>query len=204
MIAPKIKAAAALLLLSLTVRCAVGGNAIEFSAALQKFIGEGIVYQRLVFKDENRTVFYQPPPGWTCSLDGNRLRLATPNEKFADAEISAVATEKPLTINQSAAAAVAQQLTATLPVGNQRAIIVKQEQNPFFLNNNPTVEVIVSYELLGYTFQRAVVCVMTPANQIFFKMTARRTEFDALYRSFRASITTWDWQPDSRSPEPPA
>jgi len=62
------------------------------------------------------------------------------------------------------------------------------------LNNNPTFELSISYQGTGYTFQRSVLVVNTPGTQIVFKFTAPKSDFDPLYREFRASLRTWEWQ----------
>src|SRR5437870_1024341 len=68
---------------------------IEFSANLTEFTGEGVVYQRLTFKDDKRTITYMPPKGWDCSAGGDRLRLTPPKKSLAEAEIRAIPLEKP-------------------------------------------------------------------------------------------------------------
>lgn len=77
---------------------------------------------------------------------------------------------------------------------SQQAALVRQEQNPILLNNNQSFEVVVSYKGLGDNFERSVLFVNTPTNQLVFKLTARKSDFDALYRAFRASISSWEWQ----------
>jgi hypothetical protein len=186
----------AFVLLALLARTATAGNSIEFSSALEKFIGEGIVYPRLVFKDDKRPVYYQPPRDWRCTLDRNSLHLVPPNKSFAEAEISSAALEKPVALDDAAIAGLTQQILATLPPDSQQTSIVKQEHNVVLLNNNPTFELIVSYKLLGDTFERSVFVVNTPKTQILFKFSARKSDFDALYRTFHASILTWEWQPE--------
>src|SRR5438552_1478922 len=141
---------------------------IQFSPNLTDFTAEGVVYQRLTFKDDKRTVTYLPPKGWDCSGGGDHLRLNPPKKSLAEAEISAIPLEKPQPLTDESAPALVNQVLAALPPGNQQATIVKQEINPIPFNNNPTFEVIVSYKALGDTFQKSVLFVNTPTNQIIF------------------------------------
>ena len=182
------------LALVLSAELAAAGSTIEFSADLKEFMGEGVGYHRLTFTDDKRTIFYQPPPKWTCSLMGKSLHLRPTDANFAAAEIEAIPLAGPQSIDAAASEAFTQQVLSTLPPGSQQAEVVKQEQNPVPLNNNPTFEVIVSYKAIGDPFQRSVLFLNTPANQVVFKLTAKKADFDALYRAFRRSIATWEWQ----------
>jgi hypothetical protein len=179
----------AFLALFLTAQFSIAGNPIEFSADVQEFTGEGIVYRRLSFKDDKRTISYLPPQGWTCSLRGNSLRLVPPDKNFAEAQIESLPLEKPKPMDDAAVAALTQEVLDALPHGSQQATVVKQEQNPM-LNNNPGFELVVSYKASGEAFERGIIFVNTPANQLIFKFTARKSDFDPLYRAFRSSVFT--------------
>jgi hypothetical protein len=174
----------------LTVR----GNAIEFSAVLHEFQGEGIVYHRLIFKDDKRNIFYQPPAGWGCSASASELRLVPAGKTFAEAKIRSVAMENPVPLDGNATIALTQQVIDGAPPGSQQVAIVSEVQNGLLLGNNPTFEVVASYKAMGETFQRSVLFVNAPGKQLVFQLSSRKSDFDALYRAFRASILTWEWQ----------
>ena len=179
--------------LFLTARFSIAGNPIEFSADTTEFTGEGIIYHRLTFKDDKRIVFYQLPQGWTCSLNGNALRLTPPGKSFAEAQIESIPFDKPMPLDDTTTAALTQRFLSTMPPESQQVALVKQEQDPVPFSNNRNFEVVASYKLLGDTFQRSILFVNTSENQIVFKLTARKSDFDALYRVFRASIGSWQW-----------
>lgn len=188
-----------ILLLVLCARIAVGGNAIQFSASAEEFVGEGVVYHRLRFRDGDKTVSFRAPNNWSYAVIDTRLRL-TPNDvKLAEGYLESAPLEKPVTFDDAVISSVAQQLLAALPAGNQNAAVLKQEQNTIPLSGNPTLETIVSYKLMGETFQRGVIIALTPNNQITFRFSARKADFDTLYRAFRASIASWQWQPQTAS-----
>ena len=183
--------------LCLTLRLAMAGNSVEFSAALQAFTGEGVTYHRLVFKDEKRAIYYQPPANWKVNASENQVTFVPPEKSFAEAKITSVALDKPVVLDERAAAAFKDQVLAALPTGNQQATVVKQEQNAVLINNNATAEVVVTYDAFGQSFQRGVFLLSTPGNQVRFQFTARKADFDPLYRIFHSSILTWEWQPQS-------
>jgi hypothetical protein len=182
-----------LLALFLGAQLVTAGNAIEFSADLKEFTGEGVIYRRLTFRDDQRTISYLPPPGWNCSLIGKNLHLRPVDKNFAAAEIESVALDKPTVLDDSAIAAGTERVLNTLPPGSQPATLIKQETNPLPFNNSTSYEVVISYKASGDTFQRGVLFVNTPASQLIFKLTAKKADFDALYRAFRTSIATWEW-----------
>ena len=194
-------ATVAIAVLFLTLRLAMAaGNLVKFSAALQDFEGEGITYHRLVFNDGKRVVYYQPPRGWKCNASDNLLTLTPADRTFTEAKILSVAVDSPVALDDRAADAFKQQVLASLPDGSRNAAVVKQEQNGMMLNNNPMLEVIVSYDVYGQSFRRTVFLLNTPTNQIRFQFTARKADFDALYNMFRASVVTWEWQPEPEQP----
>src|SRR6266446_5628972 len=83
---------------------------IEFSANLTEFMGEGVVYHRLTFKDDKRTVTYLPPKGWDCTGGGDHLRMTPPNKSLAEAEIRAIPLEKPQPLTDGTATTLVQQV----------------------------------------------------------------------------------------------
>jgi hypothetical protein len=185
-----------LLAAMMIIRGVMAGNAVKFSASPQEFAGEGIIYHRLVFSDNERTVYYIPPNQWKPYLADNQLRLSVPGKNAADARIESSGLDKPAPLDGKAVDLLTQQVVQTLPNGATSPTVLKQELNALPFNNNPTIEVIIAYKYFGQPFQRAAVFVNTPANQIVFRFTAAKADFDALYRTFRSSIGTWDWQPD--------
>jgi hypothetical protein len=170
------------------------GSALDFSALLHEFRGEGIVYHRLIFKDDKRDIFYQPPAGWGCTASDNQLRLVPAGKAFAEAQIRFVPMENPVPLDEKAASALTQQVIKSAPPGSQQVAIVSEVQNGLLLGNNPTFEVVASYKAMGETFQRSVLFVNAPGKQLVFQLSSRKSDFDALYRAFRASILTWEWQ----------
>ena len=182
------------------LRLATAGNSIEFSVREQKFTSEGMNYRRLVFKDDKQLIFYQPPNRWSCRVTDNQLCLLPPERPMCEGRIESSPAPQPAAGNENAAAAFAQQVLAALPSGSRRATIIKQEENGLLVNGYPTFEVIVSYEAFGQSFRRSVLQVNAPANQIRFQFTSGKSDFDLLYRPFRSSILSWEWQPAINMP----
>ena len=183
----------------LTLRhAAAAGNPVEFSADVQNFTGEGVTYHRMVFKDGNRVIYYQPPNHWKGNVSDGQLTLTPPDGTYAQASIASVPVQNPVVLDDRAATTFENQVMAALPSGNRNATVVKREQNAFLLNNNPTLELTVAYDVFGQSFKRGVILVNTPANQVRFQFTARKNEFNQLYQAFRNSVFTWEWQAEAQ------
>jgi hypothetical protein len=179
--------------LPLGMRSAAPQNTIEFSADLREFGSEGLDYRCLIFRDDEHMISYQPPAGWICSLVGKHLYLKPHDQNFAAAEIKAVPRPALQPFDEAVTVALVQQVLANVPAGSLDRFVVKQESDPISINNYRSFEVVVSYEALGKTFERSVLFLNTPANQIIFKFTARKDIFDDLYQAFHNSILTWEW-----------
>lgn len=173
---------------------APAGKEIEFSAALQEFGSPGLTYRCLVFKDAGRTICYQPPSGWICTLVGKHLYLKPPNQNFAAAEIKAVPLIASQPVDKIIAAALTKQVLTQVPEGAEDTLLVKEELDPVSVGNHQSYEVIVSYAALRQKLRRSVIFLNTPAHRIIFKFTARQDIFDILYRAFRKSILSWEWR----------
>ena len=123
-----------------------------------------------------------------------------PDKSLAQAKIGSRPLEAPIRSDENAINELKEQVLAGLRPGSQSGQFIKAEQNALLLNNNPTIELIVSYEAYGQRFNRSVLIANTPTSQIRFQLTARKSDFDLLYNAFRRSILTWEWQPEPEQP----
>jgi len=61
------------------------------------------------------------------------------------------------------------------------------------LDGNGSVEITVSYQLMGEKFLRSAIFVNLPHAQLVFRLSARKDDFQPLHRDFKASILSWHW-----------
>jgi hypothetical protein len=169
--------------------------ALDLAPIPSEFVGEGIKYTQLTFKDEKRQVVYVPPQLWSYRGSASQLHLTPPpNFSRAEAIIEKTPLAAPQPLDEKAMEAAKQQLLTTLGPSALGAKIVSEEQNPVLLSGNiPTYEVIISYQIYGEAFTRSVLFANLPDAQLRFKLTASRKDFDALHRVFRASLVSWQW-----------
>ena len=167
--------------------------AIDFTPTVNQYQSEGALYSSATFKDEKRSVSIIMPRSWTCHGDSSRLQMAPPQQTLAEGVLQSVPTKTPLRFDAATVTSLEQQVLTTLPPESRSATIVSQQENPVILNQNLSYEFVVSYQALGQTFLRSVILVSCPDQALIFKFTAPKTTFDALNRSFRQSLCSWQW-----------
>lgn len=173
---------------------------IDFTPTVSRYFNEGAEFANVSFKDEKRTVSLTLPRLWTCHGDASRLQLTPPDQSFAEGIVQAIPTKGAVAFNEANLKALEQQVLGALPPGSQGVTLVSQQENPIILYQNPSYEFVVSYQTLGKTFQRSVIFVNCPEQQLVFRFSAPRSEFDKLNRSFRQTLYSWQWtEPASTS-----
>ena len=179
---------------------AAGARAgIDFTPTVNRYMSEGAEYSSVSFKDDPRGVSITLPRLWTCRGDASRLQLTPPEQNFAEGVIQAVPTKGLLRFDEATVKAFEQQVLGTLPVGSQGATVVSQQENPVIIDGNLSYEFVVAYQTLGKSFQRSVIFVNCPGQQLIFRFSAPKAGFDNLSRSFRQSLYSWQWIEPSKS-----
>ena len=167
---------------------------IDFTPTVTQYTSEGAQYSSVRFKDDKRRVNIVLPRLWSCSGDAAKLQITPPNQSFAEGVIQAVPTKDFLRFDEVALKGLEQQVLATLPPGSQGAALVTQRENPIILNQNLSYEFVVSYQTLGRTFQRNVIFVNCPGQQLIFRFSAPKEVFAPLNAAFRQSLYSWEWK----------
>jgi hypothetical protein len=173
---------------------AITANAgIDLTPSLKEYVSEGIKYQKLVFRDDKRSVEYYLPPGWRFGGDAHRVYLTPPKKNFAEAVIEAVTLEKPQPLDEKAVKAIEQQLIAEMPPNSQFAKVEQEIENSVPVNGGPSFEIVISYQAMGEKFLRSAIFANVRDTQLVFHISARKDDFEALHRDFKASIFSLHW-----------
>jgi hypothetical protein len=173
--------------------------AIDLTPSVEEYVGEGILYHRVVFRQEKRSITMELPNQWNCAGAGDRVRFVPPPAyPFSEGIIVAAPLPKPLPLDESATAAFKREVLASLPAGNQGVTVVAEIENSLRIDGNPGYEFVVSYKLLGRTFHRSAILVHLPVVRLTFQFTATDKDFAALDRTFRHAVISGQWA------EPPA
>lgn len=181
---------ALILALFAALMAATAGAALDLTATLEEYVNGGIIYKRLVFKDDKRRVEMEFPPGWSVRASSARIELIPPGKGFAAAVIQTQQPAKPAVLDEAALEAFAQQALAALPPDSQAATIQQASSDPDGLGGS---EVILSYKSLGYTFRRSVRLVNLPDCRLMTQISAPEAEFQALYTTFRRTVQSLSW-----------
>lgn len=167
---------------------------IDLTPVQNEYVANGATIRALNFKDDKRRIDYEPPQGWTLDGSANQLRLKPPQKNFAEAVIAATPLVKPQPLDENTIKPLEEQFIAALPVGSQFAKLEEEISNPVLLDGNPSFEITVSYQLNGERFLRSALFVNLPDTQLVFRLAARKDDFAALHREFKASIFSWHWK----------
>jgi len=166
---------------------------IDLTPVSSEFIGEGIKYQQLTFRQDKQRIEYYPPPGWSVTGTAERVRLTPPKKNFAEAAIETVPLKAPQPLDEKNMKELQQRFIASLPPTSQFVTVVGEEPNPVPLSGNPTFEVTASYQLMGEKFVTSSIFANLTDTQLVFRLTARKDDFEALHRELKRSVLSWHW-----------
>jgi len=187
-------------LLFLTTVAGRGG--IDLTPSVNEYVAQGIKVQQLTFKEDKRRIEYEPPSGWKFDGGPNQLHLLPPQKNFAEAVVAVAQLNKPQSLDENTIKLLEQQFVANLPAGSQFVKIEEEVPNSVLLDGNAGFEVTVSYQSMGEKFLRSALFVNLRDTQLIFRLSARKDDFQALHREFKASIFSWHWiEPDQAPPE---
>jgi hypothetical protein len=189
------------LLLLLAAALTTARAAIDLTPIPHESTCEGYTFKELLFKDGKRDIVYQLPNKWSYRAGGDGVHLTPPEAVRADAIIQASTLATPQGFDEKSVEAAKKQFLASLPLGSQMITAVTEEQNPVPFNGNPTYEFRVSYQIIGETFVRSALFTNVSDTQLCFRLTARKSDFEAFHRSFRASILSWRWIEQRTTPD---
>jgi hypothetical protein len=181
------------ILLLLAVSVATSRAAIDLAPTPHEYTNEGYTFKELLFKDGKRQINYLLPNQWSYRPAGNGVLLTPPKSINAEAVILATPLAKPEVLDEKGMAAAKERVLSSLPSGSQTIKVVQEEQNPVLLDNKPSYEVTVSYQVMGETFLRSQLFTNNGDSQVSFRFTARKSDFEALHNTFRCSLLSWQW-----------
>lgn len=181
---------------TLLLLAAITGSAraaIDFTPSINEYTGEGIVYRKVTFKNDEGSIVYLPPNGWHIRGGKDQAQLTPPRTKFGEAIIQARPLPSPQPFDDATAQALERQVLQQAPPNSQGVEILKREQNPVLMNQYLSFEVVIAYQTLGYAFQRSVLFIHSPNAELIFQFSAPKAEFAAFNDAFHRSIGTWQW-----------
>jgi hypothetical protein len=164
---------------------------LQLIPALADYQVEGVKFNRLAFQDGNKNSTYEPPLGWDYSGSGNCLTLRPPGKSQTEATISRLPLPEPYAFTDENLKKLLTEATASVPKNSSTVSVVLQAKNPIRISGKDTFEVIVSYNLLGQTFERSILFLNRDRDQLRFQLTAPNADFKQLQATFQSSLCSW-------------
>ena len=172
-------------------RCFAGP--IDFAPTSGHREVEGISFPQVIFHQDGHPISYEPPKGWTYTGDSKEFRLTPPKTTLAQAQIGQSPLPAPQVFDEATIKQLQQFVISSLPGDVTNVQVVPQQPNSIRINQQPSVEVVVSYTYSGQDYLASVTFANLGDLQLRFRLVARKAEFDALHRAFRASLFSLHW-----------
>ncbi|MEO5718272.1 MAG: hypothetical protein ABIR29_06840 [Chthoniobacterales bacterium] len=155
---------------------------------------EGIVFKQTIFHQNGGPISYEKPKGWTISGDSQSLKLTPPNLSQARATMEQMPLPAPQPLDEATTAKLRAEALASVPNESLNVILVAEEKNPLRINQQDTYAVTVSYNFYGQDYGLSLLFANLPDTQLRFRVVARKADFEAVNRAFRASLFTLSWE----------
>jgi hypothetical protein len=184
------------LLITLAAASTLGncfGGSIDFAPTTGHREVEGISFPQVVFHQDGHAISYEPPKGWTYTGDAKEFRLTPPKTTLAQAQIGQSPLPAPQVFDEATIKQLQQVVISSLPGDVKNVQVVPQEPTEIRINQQPSVEVAVSYTYFGQDYLASVTFANLGDLQLRFRIVARKAEFEALHRAFRASLFSLHW-----------
>jgi hypothetical protein len=182
----------------------IAGAAIDLTPEVNEYTAEGLKFQQLMFRENKQRIEYEPPQKWVFDGGANALHLKPPNKNFAEAVIEIATLSKPQSLDETVRNALKERFLASVPAGSQFVKLEQEIESPILLNGMPTFEMTVSYQLMGEKFCRSALFAIVRENEITFRCSARKDDFDRVHQEFRGSLLSWHWLEASDQAAPPS
>jgi hypothetical protein len=166
---------------------------LDLTPTTREYTEDGDPYRVVHFKNGDGIVKFFPPDGWTVRGQLTRLQLTPPQKSLSEGVVEVTPLAAPQPLDENVVAVLRQSVLAALPPGSGNPKIVSEASNTLMPGGNPSVEIVISYQLWGKSFQRSVLLVNSPHEHLFFRFTATKDDFNLLHNAFRRSVASWQW-----------
>jgi hypothetical protein len=164
---------------------------LQLTPTVSEYQLEGVKLKQLAFRDGEKKPTYQSPRGWDYSGSGDRLTLHPSGKSQGEATISRAPLPEPYTFTDENLKKLLAEAMASAPKNSSAVSVVSQEKNPLRISGKDTFQVVISYNLLGQTFNRSILFLNRDRDQLRFQFSAREGDFKELQRAFQTSLYSW-------------
>jgi hypothetical protein len=164
---------------------------LQLTPSISEYELEGVKFKQLAFHDGEKQPTYQPPRGWDYAGSGDRLTLHPPGKSQAEGAISRVAPPEHSNSTEDNSKKLVAEAIASVPKGSSAVTVISQQASPLRISGKEAFQVVLSYSLLGQTFDRSILFLNRDRDQLRFQFVAREPDFKDLQSAFQKSLCTW-------------
>jgi len=155
---------------------------------------EGCKFAQLEFRDKGERITYEVPRGWTYQArDKYTLALTPPNKDLVSAKIKFIPTPGTLVLDEAQLKYLKDTASSLLPPDSKLSAEPIITPNPLRINDHPTCEVVVTFELHAQRLRMSVLFVDLGESQLRFSLISRPDDFEPLHKAFQDSWFSWQW-----------
>jgi hypothetical protein len=187
MVRPLILAFAASLLLA-----DVAKAELVLTPTVDEYVLDGAKLKQLAFFDGGQKVTYQSPHGWDYSGSATQLTLHPPGKPQAVATITRVSHPEPIRFDDETLKKLVDEAVTLVPKDSTNVGVESQEKAPLRIGRRDTFLLVLSYSLLGQTYNRSILFINRDnGEQIRCQLTCSAADFKNLQKAFLGSQYTW-------------
>lgn len=186
------RAAASLLAAVLAVSPLPALRALSLAPRAVEFTQDGVPMTRIVFEDGAQRLNYSLPDDWKIT-GGDTLATLRPDRPGSEAGMARV-DGKQTPFDKAGLDAYARALLTGVPPDSINVAEVSRAAEPLSIRDAPSYEFVCVYSYFGRTFRRSLIVLNHPRYQLRFTLTAPAEDFEALRRTWNASLFRLDWE----------
>lgn len=167
---------------------------IDFTPSFTQREIDGVVFKQLSFQENGHRITYERPVGWSCTGNLAGLQLSPPDAKGALASVEQSPLPEPQPLDEATVKLLQGEALASLPEGSQAsAAVVSEERSPLRIKGQDTYGVTIDFVREGQEYRMNVLFANLADTQLRFKLVARKSDFERVFRAFRGSLYTLRW-----------
>jgi hypothetical protein len=162
---------------------------------------EGCKFAQIEFRDNGERITYEMPRGWTYQArDKYTLALVPPNKDLVSVKIKFIPTPGTLVLDEAQLKYLKDTASSLLPADSKLSAEPVITPNPLRINDHPTCEIVVTFELHAQRLRMSVLFVDLGQSQLRFSLISRPDDFEPLHKLFQDSWFSWQWAGKAEAP----
>ncbi|MFN2477184.1 MAG: hypothetical protein ABR526_12695 [Chthoniobacterales bacterium] len=154
----------------------------------------GFPFKLLQFSDDNNSVTYEPPTGWTYISRGSSVMiLRPPDNSTAEAKIEVVKDATPLVFDEEHMPTLAAMAKALVPPGGELVGEPTVLAGRASFDNRPSCYIQTTYLFYGSKHTHSQLLVENGQTKLKFGLISPAEKFEKFQAEFTRSWASWQW-----------